>query len=103
MKQSKAIAIAALLSVTLLVAVVLMVTDSVNHSMTQKDSIDPELALLGVKDPEELADLSKEEITNLTKKGIPDFGPEVFEEVRKDPRVLDTRGTIPRFGTDGER
>ena len=103
MKQSKAIAIAALLSVTLLVAVVLMVTDSVNHSMTQKDSIDPELALLGVKDPEELADLTREEIANLTKKGIPDFGPEVFEEMRKDPRVLDTRGTIPRFGTDGER
>lgn len=46
MKQSKAIAMAALLSVALLVAAVFMVTASVN----EKDSLDPELALLGVKD-----------------------------------------------------
>ena len=87
------------LSVALLVAAVFMVITSVN----EKDSIDPELALLGVKDPKELADLTREEIANLTKKGIPDFGPEVFEEMDKDPRVLDTYGTIPRFETDGER
>jgi streptogrisin B len=99
MKQSKVIGITALLSVALLVAAVFMVTASVN----QKDLPDPELALLGVKDPKELADLTREEIANLTKKGIPDFGPEVFEEMKKDPRVLDTYGTIPRFETDGER
>ncbi|RZN42791.1 MAG: hypothetical protein EF813_01130 [Methanosarcinales archaeon] len=103
MKQSKAIAMAALLSVALLVAAVFMVAASVNHSVNEKDSIDPELALLGVKDPKELADLTREEIANLTKKGTPDFGPKVFEEMEKDPRVLDTYGTIPRFGTDGER
>ncbi len=103
MKQRKAIAITALLAVALLVAAVFMVTASVNHSVNEKDSIDPELTLLGVKDSKELADLTREEIANLTKKGIPDFGPEVFEEMRKDPRVLDTRGVIPRFGTDGER
>ena len=99
MKQSKVIGITALLSVALLVAAVFMVTASVN----QKELPDPELALLGVKDPNELADLTREEIANLTKKGIPDFGPEVFEEMEKDPRVLDTYGIIPRFGTDGER
>ncbi len=99
MKQHKATAMAALLSVALLVAAVFMVTASVN----QKDSMDPELVLLGVKNPKELADLTREEIANLTKKGIPDFGPEVFEEMEKDPRVLDTYGVIPRFGTDGER
>jgi len=98
-KQRKAIAITALLAVALLVASVLMVTASVN----QKDSLDPELVLLGVKDSKELADLTREEIANLAKEGIPDFGPEVFEEMRKDPRILDTYGIIPRFGTDGER
>jgi hypothetical protein len=56
MKQHKATAMAALLSVALLVAAVFMVTASVN----QKDSMDPELVLLGVKNPKELADLTRE-------------------------------------------
>lgn len=56
MKQRKAIAITALLAVALLVASVLMVTASVN----QKDSLDSELVLLGVKDSKEFADLTRE-------------------------------------------
>ena len=112
MKQRKAIAITALLAVALLVASVIMVTASVNQKdsidpelvlLGVKDSLDTELVLLGVKDSKELADLTREEIATLAKEGIPDFGPEVFEEMRKDPRILDTYGIIPRFGTDGER
>ncbi|MCK4575013.1 hypothetical protein KAU34_01255 [candidate division WOR-3 bacterium] len=34
---------------------------------------------------------------------IPDFGPEVFEDMKKDPKVRDTRGKIPRFETEKER
>lgn len=91
MKTKKILAIGiAVLSVALLVAAVFMVAASVDH----KDLPDPELALLGVKDPKEFANLIK---------GLPDFGPEVFEEMKKDPRVLDTYGIIPRFGTDEKR
>ena len=34
---------------------------------------------------------------------LPDFGPEVFEKMKQYPNVLDTRGKIPRFGTEIER
>ena len=71
---------------------VLLVTGFVAYSIytTFLTPEDPEKRLL-------------EEHEKVTEKGIPDFGPEVFEEMEKDPRVLDTYGTIPRFGTDGER
>ncbi|MCK4731429.1 MAG: hypothetical protein KAT65_03125 [Methanophagales archaeon] len=80
----------AVLSAALLVATVFVGAAPVDH----KDLPDPELALLGVKDQKEFA--------NLTKR-IPDFGPEVFEEMKKDPRVLYTYGIIPRFETDEQR
>ena len=34
---------------------------------------------------------------------IPDFGPEVFEDMEEDPDVRDTRGKTPRFETEKER
>ncbi|NJD76967.1 MAG: hypothetical protein FIB08_07720 [Candidatus Methanoperedens sp.] len=51
----------------------------------------PERVLLGLNDSE------------LQDKDIPDFGPEVFEKIKKEPKVLKTRGKIPKFETEKER
>lgn len=51
----------------------------------------PERVLLGMND------------SDFQDKEIPDFGPEVFEKMKKNPKVIDTRGKIPRFGTEVER
>ncbi len=51
----------------------------------------PERVLLGLNDSE------------LQDKAIPDFGPEVFEKLKKDPKVIETRGKIPKYATDVER
>ncbi|MCZ7400218.1 MAG: hypothetical protein O8C62_11200 [Candidatus Methanoperedens sp.] len=51
----------------------------------------PERVLLGLNDSE------------LQDKDIPDFGPEVFEKLKKDPKVIETRGIIPKYATDKER
>ncbi len=34
---------------------------------------------------------------------LPDFDPEVFEKMKQDPNVIETRGKIPRYATDAER
>ncbi len=51
----------------------------------------PERVLVGLND------------SQLQDKNIPDFGPEVFEKLKKDPKVIETRGIIPKYATDKER
>jgi len=34
---------------------------------------------------------------------LPDFGPEVFEEMKNDPSVIATRGTIPKIELENEK
>lgn len=51
----------------------------------------PERVLLGLND------------SQLQDREIPDFGPEVFETLKNEKKVIDTRGKIPRFETEKER
>ena len=34
---------------------------------------------------------------------LPDFGPEVFDAIKKDPKVIETRGTIPKIELENEK
>lgn len=40
---------------------------------------------------------------NSEERVIPDFGPQTFDDLRKDPDVLATKGQIPQFDTKEER
>jgi len=94
MKQSKAIDMAALPSVVL-VAAEFMVAASVNHSVNEKDSIDPELALLGVNHPKELFESEEQKqqwYANLD---------EVKNRVRSEmPPYLHPEGPVIGYGYD---
>lgn len=91
MKINIKIGIGTLLIVMLLVAVAFADTAAPSNETKTFPKDLPERVLLGLNDSE------------LQDKNIPDFGPEVFERMKQDPKVLDTRGKIPRFGTVIER
>jgi hypothetical protein len=93
MKGSKGIQLSALLMAMLLVGVALVGVAFAGAAAPQKEFPKdlPERVLMGLND------------SQLQDKEIPDFGPEVFEDMKKDPKVRDTRGKIPRFETEKER
>ena len=82
MKQSKGLRISALLFVALLAVAAFSGAASAN----QEDL--PEHAIIGPNNLDE---------------GIPDFGPEVFEEIKQDQNVIGTYGKIPLFETAKQR
>ncbi|MGP8331811.1 MAG: hypothetical protein ACT6FB_05670, partial [Methanosarcinaceae archaeon] len=84
----KGLRICALLVTLLLVGVAFAGADASNKEFP-KDS--PVYVLMGLND------------SQLQYMETPDFGPEVFEDMKKDPKVHDTRGKIPRFETEKER
>jgi len=88
MEKSKRIGIGALLAAMLLVSMAFSGAAAPNKE-SPKDL--PERVLLGLND------------SQLQDKGIPDFGPEVFENLKEEPKVLDTRGKIPRFEIEKKR
>ena len=88
MKQSKGLRISALLVALLLIGVAFA-----GATAPQKDFPEdlPVHVLMGLND------------SQLQYLEIPDFGPEVFEDMEEDPDVRDTRGKTPRFETEKER
>ncbi|HZK61590.1 MAG TPA: hypothetical protein VFC41_05895 [Anaerovoracaceae bacterium] len=88
MKKSKGMQLGALLAAVLLLSMV-FTGAAIPDKEFPKDL--PERILLGLND------------SQLQDKGIPDFVPEVFENLKKEQKVLDTRGKTPRFETEKER
>jgi len=86
--KTKEIQLSALLVALLLVGVAFAGADASKKEFP-KDS--PVHVLMGLND------------SQLQYMEIPDFGPEVFEDLKEDPKVRDTRGKIPRFETEKER
>ncbi|MCZ7400219.1 MAG: S1 family peptidase [Candidatus Methanoperedens sp.] len=91
MKKNKGMQLGAMLAVMLLVALAFAGTAAPNKEFKKFPKDLPERVLLGLNDSE------------LQDKDIPDFGPEVFEKMKKDPKVIETRGIIPKYTTDTER
>ncbi|KAB2947518.1 MAG: hypothetical protein MPEBLZ_03110 [Candidatus Methanoperedens nitroreducens] len=91
MKQIKGVQLGAMLAVILLVAVVFAGAAVPNKEFKSFPKDLPERVLLGLNDSE------------LQDKEIPDFGPEVFEKIKKEPKVRETRGQIPKFKAEKER
>lgn len=91
MNKSKGMQLGVLLSVILLVTVAFsgVAAPSKENKIFPKDL--PERIILGLND------------SQLQDREIPDFGPEVFERLKKDPKVLGIRGIIPKFQTENER
>src|SRR5665648_510262 len=88
MKKSKGMQLGALLAAVLLLSMV-FTGAAIPDKEFPKDL--PERILLGLND------------SQLQDKASPDFVPEVFENAKKELKVLDTRGKTPRFETEKER
>lgn len=88
MKRSMKFGIGTLLVVMMLVSMAFPGASAPNKEFP-KDL--PERVLLGLND------------SQLQDREIPDFGPEIFENLKKEEKVIDTRGKIPRFETETER
>jgi hypothetical protein len=80
-----------MLAAILLIAIAFAGTAAPNKEFKNFPKDLPERVLLGLNDSE------------LQDKEIPDFGPEVFERIKKEPKTLDARGKIPKFKTEKER
>jgi hypothetical protein len=89
--RNKGIQLSALLAVMLLVAVAFTGVAAPSKEIKKFPEDLPERVILGLND------------SQLQDREIPDFGPEVFERLKKDPKVLETRGIIPKFETEKER
>ncbi|MFZ3383378.1 MAG: hypothetical protein WA144_05585 [Candidatus Methanoperedens sp.] len=91
MNKNKGLQLGAVLAVMLLIAVAFVGVAAPNKEIKNFPKDLPERIILGLND------------SQLQDKEIPDFGPEVFERMKKEPKVLETRGKIPRFETQKER
>jgi len=87
----KGMQLGAVLVTMLLVAVAFVGVASPNKEFKNFPKDLPERIILGLND------------SQLQDQEIPNFGPEVFEKIKKEPKVLETKGTIPRFETQKER
>ncbi len=91
MKRSKGMQLGAMLAAILLIAIAFAGTAAPNKEFKDFPKDLPERVLLGLNDSE------------LQDKEIPDFGPEVFDKIKKEPKVRETRGIIPKFKVENER